>query len=63
MEEENLVLGAKSGQLTKDFGVVTTRPTLAVSSFSPLYVVVVVACVSGQWGTEVDSSAGEAKRG
>ena len=34
MEEDNRVRSAKKGQLAKDFGVVMTRPTLAVTSFS-----------------------------
>ena len=59
--DEDYVCGVGNWRSTMDFGVVTTSPTL-ITLFL-LHVAVVVVCLPGQGGTEVDTSAEDAKRG
>ena len=61
MGDEDHVCGAGNGRLTMKVGVVMTRQTL-VSSLSFFVLLFLLSVCKGN-GTEVDTSAGEAKRG
>ena len=62
-QEANYVPGATSGLLATDLGVVATRQTLAVTSYLLALLLLSLFVCQGKGGTEVDKSAGEAKRG